>query len=117
MPSLDPVHGFALGVTLLTEAAGMALLAALVAPGRVLRCTLVAVVLNLLTHTLFWFGFPLLRNPTRMGLLAGEAVVVLLESAAYRLLCPFRWRLALAASLLLNLGSLVVGVQVWRLLY
>jgi hypothetical protein len=116
---VDPVHGLALAVTLLTEATGMALLAGLLKPGenRILRCTLIALGLNLVSHTLFWFGFPLLRTGTMAGLVGAEGVVVLAEAVPYRLLCPFRWGQALAVSLLLNLASFVVGVGVWSFWY
>ena len=116
---VDPAHGVALTLTLLTEGGGMALLAGLLKPGEscILRCTLVAVGLNLVSHTLFWLGFPLLRTGTMAGLVAAEGLVVLVEAVPYRLLCPFPWPQALSVSLLLNLASFVVGIEVWRLLY
>ena len=95
----------------------MVLLAALSgrARERVLRCVVVTVALNLVSHTAFWIGFPALAPVWPGGLVGAEGVVVVVEAIAYRYLCPFGWWLALSASLLLNFLSFALGVEVGRL--
>ena len=93
----------------------LALLAALfgLAKRRVLRCVGVAIALNVLSHTVFWIGFPLVMATWPGGLLGAEGVVAAVEAIVYRLLCPLRWWQALLASVLLNGLSYLLGVEIW----
>ncbi len=112
----DAAHLVALTVTLLAEAGGMAVLALLSKAGRarIRRHVAVASGANLVSHTAFWLGVPRLL-PVGPGMLPmAEGMVVLLEATAYRLFCPFGWWRALSTSLLLNLVSLVLGVEIQR---
>jgi hypothetical protein len=113
----DAGHLAALGVTLAVEGGGMALLGAAWRLGRrrALCCAAIALGVNLVSHTVFWITFPLVAARWPGGLLGVEAVVALGEGVAYLWLCPFTWRRALSASALLNLLSLVAGVELWRL--
>lgn len=94
----------------------MAALTGLVRRGRaqVLRCAGIALLVNLASHTTFWFVFPRVSAALPGGLLAAEGLVVLAEAVPYCLLCRLSARQALGASLLLNLLSLVLGVEIWR---
>ncbi len=113
----DAAHLAALGVTLAVEGGGMALLGAALRLGRrrTLRCTAVALGVNLVSHTVFWIGFPLVAASWPGGLVGAEAVVALGEGLAYLWLCRLTWWQALLTSGLLNLLSFVAGVELWRL--
>ena len=110
------MHAVSLVVTLLAEGLGMAALLGLARRGRVqvLYCAGVAVAVNLISHTAFWFGFPCVSRVLPGGILAAEALVVLAEAVAYRLLCQLGTWQALGASLVLNVLSLVIGVEIWH---
>jgi hypothetical protein len=106
-----------LAVTLLAEGLGMAALLGLVAGrgrARVLRCAGITVLVNLISHTTFWFVFPRVSAVLPGGLLAAEGLVALAEAVPYRYLCRLGAWQALAVSLVLNLLSLVLGVEIWR---
>jgi len=113
----DGAHLAALGVTLAVEGGGMALLGAALRLGRsrTLRCAVVALGVNLVSHTVFWIGFPLVAARWPGGLLGAEVAVALGEGIAYLWLCRFAWWQALSSSALLNLLSFVAGVELWRL--
>jgi len=103
-------------VTLLAEGLGMVALLGLAGRGRaeVVRCAGIAVLVNLVSHTAFWFTFPKVSAVLPGGLLAAEGLVVLAEAVPYRLLCGLRAWQALGASFALNLLSLVLGIEIWR---
>ena len=77
--------------------------------GRWARNAAVALGVNLVTHTVFWYA-----RPARLML--AEAIVSGVEAAAYRALCGIPLPKAGAWSLLLNLTSYWLGVAAWRVL-
>ena len=110
------VHLLALLLTLSIEGTGMALLAALL-PGwrrRWRRAVLLALALNLVTHTIFWYALPLLPLPPERGLPLAEAAVILVEGAVYAAtIARPRWT-GWLVSLALNYASWVLSSYVWR---
>ena len=102
-------------MTLLAEGLGMVALLGLARRGcgEALRCAGIVVLVNLVSHTTFWFTFPRVSAVLPGGLLAAEVLVVLAEAVPYRLLCRLRAWQALGASFVLNLLSLVLGVEIW----
>jgi hypothetical protein len=113
------IHAAALGLTILSEATAMALYLHLRATPRreLLFCVGSVVVINLITHTLFWFTFPLLPLPFFTRLHGYEILIALVEGAAYWWLWRFSWREALALGVVLNLISYVVGLALWYNLF
>jgi hypothetical protein len=111
----DAPHLFALSATLLVEAVGLAALAAASGRGRrfAWRCGLVALAVNLASHTAFWTGFPFLAR-RGLSLPAAEGMVALVEGLAYRAWCPLPLGWALLAAATLNFASLVLGGEAWR---
>jgi hypothetical protein len=103
-------------VTLLAEGLGMVALLGLAGRRRaeIMRCAGIAVLVNLVSHTAFWLAFPRVSAVLPGGLLAAEALVVLAEGVPYRLFCRLVSWQALGVSLVLNLLSLVLGVEIWR---
>ena len=110
------VHLLALLLTLSIEGTGMALLAALL-PGwrrRWRRAVLLALALNLVTHTIFWYALPLLPLPPERGLPLAEAAVILVEGAVYAATIARPAWTGWLVSLALNYASWVLSSYVWR---
>lgn len=117
--SPDMMHVWALGLTILLEGAGLALFLLWqrrsVAPA--LHGFLLAVGLNLLTHTIFWYTFPWfswLAYAPRLWL--AEGLIALTEAGVYRHFCTLSWPQSLALGAGLNLFSLLAGLFFWQML-
>ncbi len=117
--SPDVMHGWALGLTILLESAGLALFLAWqrrsFAPA--LYGFLLAVGLNLFTHTVFWYTFPwfsFLAYAPRLWL--AEGLIALVEASVYRHFCALSWPQALGLGIGLNLLSALVGLFLWQIL-
>ena len=110
------IHLLALLLTLGIEGAGMALLAWLLPGWRRTwrRAVLLALALNLVTHTLFWYALPALPLPPESGLPLAEAVVILVEGAVYAAtVAQPRWT-GWLVSLALNYASWVLSSYIWH---
>ena len=110
------IHLIALAATLLIEGAGMALLALLLPgwrPNR-RRAVLVALVLNLVSHTVFWYTLPLIPLPTAAAIPAAELAVVAAEGAVYAATVARPPWTAWLVSLALNWTSWVLSAYIWR---
>jgi len=81
------------------------------------RAIAVAIGVNAVSHPLLWFGLqPRLVDATGsdlLGILAAEAVVVMLEAGLARLVVRRDLGPLLAVSVLANLASVLVGVALW----
>ncbi len=110
------IHLIALAATLIIEGAGMALLALLL-PGwrpRWRRAVLVALALNLLSHTVFWYTLPLVPLPPETAIPAAELAVIAAEGAVYAVtVARPRWT-GWLVSLALNWASWVLSTYLWR---
>lgn len=110
------IHLVALGVTLAIEGGGMGLLAWLL-PGwrpRWGRAVLLALGLNLLSHTVFWYSLPLLPLAPETAIPVAEGIVFVAEGAVYAAtLARPRWS-GWAVSLALNYASWVLSSYMWR---
>ncbi len=116
LPGHKLIHLTALLLTLGIEGTGMALLAYAL-PGwrpRRRRAVLLALALNLGTHTVFWYALPAVPLPPESGLPLAEAVVIVVEGAVYAAtVARPRWS-GWAVSLALNYASWVLSSYVWR---
>lgn len=110
------VHLTALLLTLGIEGAGMALTAGLL-PGwrqRWRRAVLLALALNLLTHTVFWYALPLLPLPPESALPLAETVVIVVEGAVYAATIARPAWTGWPVSLALNYASWVMSSYIWN---
>lgn len=106
----------ALLLTLAIEGVGMGLLAYAL-PGwrpRWLRAVLLALGLNLASHTIFWHALPLIALPPESAIPLAEGIVILAEGAVYAAAVARPAWTGWAASLLLNVASWVLSSYVWR---
>ncbi len=80
--------------------------------GRPWRGALAAVAGTLVSHPFAWAGISLGMAPLGYwpAVLGVEALVVLAEASAYRLLVPMPWRRAVLAALLANALSSAAGL-------
>jgi hypothetical protein len=110
------IHLTALLVTLAVEGGGMALLAWLLPAWRAQwrRAVLLALALNLVSHTVFWYGLPLLPLPPETALPLAEWLVIAVEGAVYALTVARPPWSGWAASLVLNYASWVLSSYLWR---
>jgi hypothetical protein len=118
MPGPSAWHGYALAITLLAEGGGM-LVCSLAIPSQRARATrnvATAIVLNLVSHTVFWLGLPLLPLEGTTRLYVAELIVVAAEAAAYQKLLSLPPTRVLALSGLLNLSSFALGILCWTVL-
>ncbi|MBK8046696.1 MAG: hypothetical protein IPK16_05975 [Anaerolineales bacterium] len=107
----------ALVTTLAIEGCGMAVLAWLLPGwrGQWLRAVLLALGLNLVSHTIFWYTLPHVTLPYAVAVPVAELVVALGEGAVYATtVARPRWT-GWLVSLALNWASWVLGSYVWRL--
>ena len=78
------------------------------------RAVLLALALNLVTHTVFWYTLPLLPLPPETGLPLAETVVIVGEGAVYAATVAHpRWS-GWAVSLALNYASWILSSYMWR---
>jgi hypothetical protein len=106
----------ALLITLGVEAAGMALLAWLL-PGwrpRWRRAVLLALGLNLVSHTVFWHALPSLPLAPEAAIPLAEGTVMLVEGAVYAATIARPAWSGWAVSIALNYASWVAGSYAWR---
>ncbi|MBU6350388.1 MAG: hypothetical protein KGS73_09580 [Chloroflexi bacterium] len=110
---------WALGVTLLVEGGGMAAATWLLPGWRARRrrsvwlAVWLALALNLVSHTVFWFLLPALPVAPPWKVPVGEGAVVLLEGGVYAAcLARPRWS-GWGVSLGLNLASWGLASQLW----
>jgi hypothetical protein len=110
------VQAIALTITLLFESAGMGVFSAISgARGRrILRDAAVAAGTNLVIHTLFWYTFPLLGPSSPAKLWVYESIIVIIEAKVYQVFCRMAGWKAFVLSLLLNLGSFLLGQIIWE---
>jgi hypothetical protein len=109
------VYPLALGTTLVTEGAGMALAARLL-KRPVWRWLLTCLGVNCAVHPVFWHTFQYVPGDWPLNLLMAEGLVVLVEAAAYWALLRSGPLKALALSFGLNLASTLIGIWVFRVL-
>jgi hypothetical protein len=110
------IHLAALLATLLVEGLGMALLASLLGGWRERwrRAVLLAVVLNLVSHTVFWYALPAVPLPPEQALPLAEWVVIAVEGLVYALaVARPRWS-GWAVSIVLNYASWILSSYLWR---
>jgi hypothetical protein len=112
---IDPgtVHLVALLGTLLVEGAGITAWARLwrLRPDRALAA---ALLVNLVTHTLFWYAQPHFARFGPAGLYGAEIVVVLVEALFYRQRLALTGTTAWLLSFTLNLASFGAGILLWH---
>lgn len=106
----------ALLITLVIEGGGMALLACALPRWRPRwrHAIVIALVLNLVTHTVFWYTLPVLPLPPERGLPLAEGAVIVVEGAIYAAaIARPRWS-GWPVSLALNYASWVLSSYMWR---
>ena len=110
------IHLIALGVTLLSESGGAMLVATCVSGWRlrIKEILIVVLVVNLVTHTIFWYTLPLLPGEALLRLLAYELVIVLIEGMAYAYFLHSRLWISLVFSGFLNWLSYTLVVWLWQ---
>lgn len=110
------MHAWALGITLVLEVGGVGLylLTTRFSARQAVRGIFLALGLNLLTHTLFWYSFPWLPLAYVPRLWLCEGLIALTEAAAYRRGLAFAWAEALAVGCVLNLLSALAGLIWWQ---
>jgi hypothetical protein len=110
------IHLIALAATLLIEGAGMAVLALLLPGWRPhwRRAVLLALVLNLASHTVFWYTLPLIPLPPATAILAAELAVIAAEGAVYAATIARPPWTGWLVSLALNWSSWVLSTYLWR---
>jgi hypothetical protein len=110
------IHLTALVTTLVIEGGGMALLASILPRWRPRwrAAVLLALGLNLASHTIFWYALPLLPLPAERAIPLAEAIVIAAEGAVYALTVARPAWSGWAVSLALNYASWVLSSYVWR---
>ena len=111
------IHATALFVTLTTESIGAALYAAWSGntDPEIRRIALIVAGVNLVTHTLFWYSFPVGIFDHRLELLVFEVLIVVVEALVYSRLIFNSLRESLVVSSVLNLASFFAGELAWLL--
>jgi hypothetical protein len=111
------VQLIALFTTLLVEGLGMAAAAWLLPGwrGRWARAVVLALGLNLVSHTFFWYTLAAVPVRGETVILLAEFAVVAAEGAIYAVTVARPAWSAWPVSLLLNWSSWVLGSYVWRL--
>jgi hypothetical protein len=110
------IHLTALLATLVVEGLGMALLAALLPGwrGQWRRAALLAVLLNSVSHTVFWYALPVVPLPPAQALPLAEWVVIAGEGLVYAVtVARPRWS-GWAVSIVLNYASWILSSYLWR---
>ncbi len=110
------IHLIALLITLGIEGGGMALLAWLLPGWRPhwQRAVLLALALNLASHTIFWYALPHIPLPPADAVPLAELFVMVAEGAVYATTVARPPWSGWMISLLLNWASWVLGSYVWR---
>lgn len=107
------IHLAALLITLLTESLGIVLFLTWrqESPWRGWGGLLIV---NLITHTLFWFSFPQIALPFLLKLYLYELLIAGVEGSFYRFWLGWSWRQALTVGFVLNLISYAAGLLLWQ---
>lgn len=103
-------------VTLAIEGAGMAVLASLL-PGwrpRWHDALAAAILLNVVSHTIFWYALPLVPLAPDQALPLAEWIVILAEGAVYAATVARPVWTGWFVSLVLNYASWVLSTYLWR---
>lgn len=110
------MHAWALGLTIGLEGAALGLFLAVsrATHRQIVLGLFLAVGLNLLTHTLFWYSFPWLPLAYGPRLWLCEALIALTEGAVYQRSLALAWPRALGLGISLNLLSTLAGVLLWQ---
>jgi hypothetical protein len=110
------IHLTALLATLAIEGAGMALLARLLPGWRPVwpRAVLLALALNLLSHTIFWYALPHAPLPPETAISVAELVVIVVEGTVYAAIVARPAWTGWLVSLALNWASWVLSTYLWR---
>lgn len=110
------IHLIALTATLLIEGAGMALLVLLLPGWRPYwrRAVLVALGLNLISHTVFWYTLPLTPLPPATAIPTAELAVIAAEGGVYAATVARPLWTAWLVSLALNWASWTLSAYIWR---
>jgi hypothetical protein len=106
----------ALLATLVIEGAGMALFAVIL-PGwrpHFRRAVLLALGLNLISHTVFWYALPHLPLPPVQALPLAEWIVIAVEGAIYAATVARPAWTGWLVSIVLNYASWVFSTYLWR---
>ena len=112
---MNHAYPLALGITLLTEGACMALAARLLRR-PVWRWLLICLGVNCVVHPIFWHTFRFVPGDWPWNLYLAEGLVVLVEAVAYLFLLRAGPLKALAVAFGLNLASVMTGVWLFRML-
>jgi hypothetical protein len=109
------VQLLALAITLLTESCGAAGVAVSSSQLRRPLAQIVKLILlvNLVTHSIFWYTLPLLPGEATVRLFAYEIAITLVEGMIYQRLLRYRFWQGLLVSGLLNALSYSFGGFVW----
>jgi|GEM_PF-4403638 hypothetical protein len=104
----------ALGVTLFTELSGMAAFSWFKKhPPK--RYLLTCLLINLVVHPSFWFGFSYFPGTYPTNLYVGEGVVVICEAALYAFFLREKILSAICLSTVLNTLSFFGGIALWKM--
>lgn len=80
------------------------------------RAVGVALALNLVTHTVFWYSLPLVALEPQRALPLAEAVVMAVEGAVYAATIARPAWSGWPVAVVLNYASWVLGSLMWRIL-
>lgn len=83
--------------------------------GRFRRAVLLALGLNLVTHTVFWYALPHVPLPYPQSLQLAESLVIVVEGAVYAVTVAHPYWTGWLVSLALNCASWALGSYIWRL--
>jgi hypothetical protein len=116
---MTTTHIIALSITLFFEGLGMLIYSLSFEDQRKRLCLnlLLVLVVNLVSHTIFWYTFPLVDLPYWTKLYILEVAVFIVEGIAYRLILKLGLIKSLILSFILNLLSLIAGLLAWEILY
>lgn len=113
---VETFHLIALFCTLTVEGVGMAIWAHFAYP-QLWRAITIALVTNLVVHTIFWYSQPLFIGRWPAALYAAECIVVLLEGLSYAYFLQRRGITPWFLSFFLNAASFLAGILLWQLLW
>jgi hypothetical protein len=111
----ESFHLIALFCTLTVEGVGMALWAHFAYP-QLWHAITIALVTNLVVHTIFWYSQPLFVGHWPAALYGAEFFVVLLEGAIYARCLHLGGITPWLLSFFLNVASFLVGIYLWQFL-
>ncbi len=112
-------HIIALSITLFFEGLGMVIFSLIFKAQRkyLYKNLLVVIGINVVSHTIFWFTFPLIDMGYWTKLYLMESVIFIVEGIAYSLILGLALIKSLVLSFIFNLISMVAGLLAWEILY